>query len=139
MDELARDKVIEKKAGMVRLLPPAERIRRGDNDLPGVRADATSFHYAIDAVHTVLYIARIDGMPQAKAFMDRLGLADDQAFLATVQGLVNAIPRVKVKGEWVVPEAGLLDTLAVLYLPDITLPAEPAQIVVTEQGALFGE
>lgn len=139
MDELARDKVIEKKAGTVRLLPPAERVRRGDSDLPGVRVDATSFPYALDAVHTVLYIGRHDGMAQAKAVMDRLGLTDDPAFLATVQGLINAIPRAKLKGEWVVPEAGLLDTLAAAYLPDVVIPPQPDEAAVLQQGSLFDD
>lgn len=129
MDELARAKVLEKKSGKVRLLPPKERIRRGgDDQSTGVRIDATSFQYMNDALDTVLYIWQEDGPDQAKAFMDRLGLTSNERFLAAVQGFVNAVPRVKVKGEWTVPLAGRLDTLCTLYLPDATLP-EPTELV----------
>lgn len=129
MDELARAKVLEKKSGKVRILPPKERIRRGgDDQSTGVRIDATSFQYMNDALDTVLYIWEVDGPEQAKAFMDRLGLTSNERFLAAVQGFVNAVPRVKVKGEWTVPLAGRLDTLCTLYLPDVTLP-EPTELV----------
>lgn len=119
---------------MVHLLSPKERLRRdGSGEPTGVRLDAIGFDYAIDAIHTVLYIAAVDGMGAAKAFMDRLNLINDQRFVATVQGLVNAIPRMKVKGEWAVAEAGLLDTLAVAYLPDVEMPAdEPAPLAVEQ-------
>lgn len=137
IDELARAKVLAKKSGTVRLLSPQERIRRGGDELAtGVRIDAKNFEYMNDALDTVLYVAKVDGMSDAKALMDRLGLTSDPRFLAYVQGLVNAMPRVKVKGEWIVPEAGLLDTLVTAYLPDITLPAE-SRAVVVEAGTLF--
>jgi len=135
IDDLAQAKVLDKKSGTVRLLPPKQRIRRGGDDAStGVRIDATKFEHVNDALDTVLYVAEVDGMADAKALMDRLGLTEDQRFLAYVQGLVNAVPRVKVKGEWIVPEAGLLDTLVTAYLPDITIPAEPEIVVEVEEA-----
>lgn len=135
IDELAQGKVLEKKSGTVRLLSPSERIRRGgDDSSTGVRIDATRFEYMNDALDTVLYVADVDGMSEAKTLMDRLGLTSDQRFLAYVQGLVNAIPRVKDRGNWTVREAGLLDTLVTAYLPDITLPAEPEVVVEAEEA-----
>jgi putative DNA methylase len=124
VDDLTRAKVLEKRSGSVRVLSPQDRRRRGgDDSSTGVRIDATRFDFMNDALDTVLYIAAEDGMGEAKAFMDRLGLTSDQRFLAYVQGMVNAMPRTRVKGEWVVPEAGLLDTLVTAHLPDVTLPA----------------
>lgn len=141
LDELAQCKVVEKKSGAVRLLRPFERLRRSGDDVgTGVRVDATKFSYMNDALDTVLYVASVDGMPQAKLLMDRLGLSSDKRFLAFVQGMVNAVPRAKHKGEWVVAEAGLLDTLATAYLPDISLPPEPAEVVVASPApTLFDE
>ncbi len=141
IDELAQAKVVDKKSGTVRLLRPHERLRRsGDDSVTGVRVDATKFTYMNDALDSVLYVASVDGMSHAKALMDRLGLTGDKRFLAYVQGMVNAVPRVKLKGEWIVPEAGLLDTLVTAYLPDIVLPPEPEQVVVVEAAAtLFDE
>lgn len=134
VDYLERCKVLKKASGTVTLLAPAERLRRGaDGDLPGVRPEAASFESIIDAVDTALYIADIDGMPAAKRFLDRHGYTSSGAFASTIQGLVNAIPRTKVKGSWVVPEAALLDTLCTLYFPDVTLPqAEDLSSLVAE-------
>lgn len=141
VDDLARAKVISKKAGVVGLLEPKDRLRRdADSELPGVRPEASSFEYRIDAVDTALYIAEVDGMQAAKRFLDRHGFSSDATFIATLRGLVNAIPRTKVKGDWVVPEAGRLDTLCTLYFPDVELPAaEELAKVVQEQDALFGD
>lgn len=136
MDELARAKVLERKSGKVRLLQPSERLRRGgDDQSTGVRIDATSFQYMNDALDTVLYIWEVDGPDQAKAFMDRLGLTSNERFLAAIQGFVNAVPRVKVKGEWTVPLAGKLDTLCTLYLPDVTLPGSTELVTPAEVEA----
>ncbi|NQW03351.1 MAG: DUF1156 domain-containing protein [Acidobacteria bacterium] len=140
VDDLARAKIIEKKSGSVRLLTPRERLRRdADNNLPGVRPEAKAFDSMIDAVDTALYIGEVDGMSAAKVFMDRAGLTTDDRFHATVQGLINTIPRAKVKGDWVIPEAGLLDTLVTAYLREyVVLPIDEAESPVLEQGSLFG-
>ncbi len=137
VDQLERARVVSKAAGVVKLLAPHERVRREvDSDLPGVKPDASSFEYVIDAVDTALYIAAVDGQQAAKRFLDRHGYTASAAFTSTLQGLVNAIPRTKVKGTWVVPEAGLLDTLCTLYFEDIALPEaeEMASSLVGEAG-----
>lgn len=123
VDVLERAKIVSKSSGKVTLLTPKERLRRGaDSGLPGVTPEASSFEYIIDAVDTALYIAEIDGQQAAKRFLDRHGYTSDAGFISTVQGLANAIPRTKVKGAWVVPEAGLIDTLSTLYFDDVVLP-----------------
>ena len=140
VDVLERAKVVSKASGTVTLLAPKDRLRRGaDTELPGVKPEASSFEYVIDAVDTALYVAEVDGMPAAKRFLDRHGYTSNSAFVSTLQGLVNAIPRTKIKGAWVVPEAGLLDTLCTLYFDDVTLPdaEEMASLVVDEPDALF--
>lgn len=132
VDELVRAKIIEKKSGTVVLLAPARRLRRRGEDLPGVNPNADRFPVALDAVHTVMYVADVDGLPAARAVLDRAGLMNDARFLACLQGLVNAIPRAKSKGEWVRPEAGTLDRLCTAYFPNISMPegvAEPHEQV----------
>jgi putative DNA methylase len=128
IDELAQAKLVGKKGGTVVLLAPSKRVRRGSDELPGVRVGATGYSYTIDAVHTVLYVADVDGLPAAKALIDRAGLARDGRFLACVQGLVNAIPRTRVKGAWVRPEAETLDRLCAAYFPDIEIPPDPTVV-----------
>ncbi|MGW4018253.1 DUF1156 domain-containing protein [Rhodococcus ruber] len=138
VDFLVRAKVVTKKSGSVALLAPADRLRRdADSELPGVRPEASKFEYVIDAVDTALYIADVDGMPEAKRFLDRHGYTSDAGFLATVQGLVNAVPRTKAKGAWVVPEAGLLDTLCTLYFPTVKLPEAEDLATAAVQETLF--
>lgn len=140
VDDLERAKILSKKTGKVSLLAPVERLRRGaDSDQPGVKPEASSFEYIIDAVDSALYVAEVDGMQAAKRFLDRHGYVDNAGFVSTVQGLVNAIPRTKVKGSWVVKEAGLLDTLCTLYFPDVTLPdaEDIAALAEAKPDALF--
>jgi adenine-specific DNA methylase len=138
--ELAAAKIVTSSKGSVRLLEPSERTRRGGDDSDtGVRIDAAQFVYMNDAIDTVLHIGQVDGFGQAKAFMDRLKLMGDPRFQGAIQGLVNAVPRTKVKGEWLFPQAGLLDTLVTAYFPDIAVPVDASVVVPAMQGALFDE
>ena len=139
IDELVRAKIIAKGTGTVKMLAPKDRLRRGpDSSLPGVRPEASSFEYLIDAIDTTLYIAEVDGMQAAKRLIDQHGYSGDAAFISTLQGLVNAIPRAKIKGFWAIPEAGLLDTLCTLYFPDVKLPELGVEASMTETpAALF--
>ena len=140
VDDLERAKIVSKASGKVKLLTPKERLRRdADSELPGVTPDASTFEYVIDAVDTALYIAEVDGQQAAKRFLDRHGYTSDAGFISTLQGLANAIPRTKVKGAWVVPEAGLIDTLCTLYFDDVVLPEaeEMASLVDPNENTLF--
>ncbi|MEV8531345.1 DUF1156 domain-containing protein [Streptomyces sp. NPDC051211] len=140
VDQLVRAKIVEKKAGTVQLREPKERTARGSSaDKFGVDPTAEQFDHPIDAVHTVCYIADMDGLTAAKAFLDRTGLTKDRGFRDCFQGLVNAVPRVRAKGDWVVPLAGTLDRLATAYLPDVVLPELPAERRAFVQGDLYSE
>lgn len=81
----------------------------------------------------------MDGQQAAKRFLDRHGYTNNAGFTSTLQGLANAIPRTKVKGTWVVPEAGLIDTLCTLYFDDVVLPEaeEMAAPVDPNENTLF--
>lgn len=140
VDALERARVLSKSSGKVKLLQPKERLRREtDSELPGVTPEAAAFGYMIDAVDTALYIAEVDGQQAAKRFLDLHSYTSNPGFVSTLQGLVNAIPRTKVKGAWVVPEAGLLDTLCTLYFDDVDLPeaTELTALVDTTENTLF--
>lgn len=139
IDELQRAKILVKKAGTVRLLDPRERLRAhaGEDTSPGVRPHAGSFGNLIDAVHTVCHVADEDGLGSAKALMDRMGLAKDSRFIAAVQALVNAVPRVQLKGAFIIPMAESLDRIATTYLPSVTFPPNPSEESQLVQGDLF--
>ena len=134
VDELVRAKVIDKKSGTVVLTPPSKRVRRHadvDVGLPGIYLEAHSFPVTIDAVHTAMHLANEDGPTAAKAWLDRVGLTDDQRFHAALQGLGNAMPQTKIKDKWAIPEAEWLDAVC-FYFPDVTVPEartapEPAE------------
>jgi adenine-specific DNA methylase len=129
VDGLAKARILEKKSGTVVLLAPEKRVRRaGEDQLPGVRPDETSFPIVIDAVHTVMYVAATDGLPAARALIDRAGLGSDPRFLSCLQGLVNAIPRTRTKTGWARKEAETLDHLCAAYFPGINIPAAPETI-----------
>jgi adenine-specific DNA methylase len=127
VEDLASAKILTKQSGTVTLTTPKERLRRRGDDNPGVHPDADALTGpTIDAVHTVLYVAAEDGLPAAKALIDRTGLASDRRFLACIQGLVRAIPRTKDKGKFVRSEAAILDDLVTAYFPDVELPEDEA-------------
>lgn len=126
IDELSKAKVLTKKSSTVELLEPGKRYRReSDADLPGVNRDRFQFPVLLDAAHTAMYIIGEDGTAAAKAWLDQRHLTTDGRFVALLQGLVNAVPRTKIKGEFARPEAALLDRLVTGYFPDIELPPEP--------------
>jgi adenine-specific DNA methylase len=125
VSHLEADKILVTRSGTVTLCEPDERLRRRGDDKPGVRPAAEGFTGPmIDALHTVLYVAEQDGLADAKALIDRTGLAGDNRFTACLQGLVRAIPRTKDKGKWVRREAGLLDGLVTAYFPEVEVPEE---------------
>jgi len=140
LDELVRQKVIEKNAGKVRILPPEERLRR-DTDplLSGVRIDAHNFSWMIDAIHTTLYIADQDGMLAAKRFLEKSNLLDDLGYRDAIQALVNSIPRTLINGKWIFAEAGILDNLVIAFMPDIKLPSREEISAKTQVPTLFDE
>jgi adenine-specific DNA methylase len=141
VDELVRAKVIDKKSGTVVLTPPSKRVRRPADlevGLPGIYLDAQSFPVIVDALHTAMHLAEEDGPTAAKAWLDRVGLTDDQRFQAALQGLVNAMPRTKIKDKWAIPEAEWLDAVR-FYFPDVTVPKVRTAEELTEQTQLdFG-
>ena len=81
-----------------------------------------------------MYVASLDGLPAAGALIDRGGLANDARFLACLQGLVNAIPRMRTKAGWVRKEAEVLDRLCAAYFPAIQIPPDPGTAEVLDLG-----
>lgn len=122
-DGLAAVGLIKKKSGTVVMQTPAERRRR---ILRPVQDGHLEDRPLVDVLHAVLVTADLDGLAPAKALMDRLGLTNDQRFLALVQGAVNALPRTKKRGELIRPEARVLDAMVTAYLPSVHIPEDEA-------------
>ena len=66
-----------------------------------------------------------DGRAAAQAWLDRTGKRDDQRFRDLVAASLRAIPRIRDKGEFVRPEARVLEGLRATLFEDIPAPVEP--------------
>lgn len=120
-EDLSALGILKKKAGTVVLQAPADRRRRV---LRPVQDGDFEQLTLVDVLHGVMVTADLDGLPAAKTLMDRHGLTTEPRFLALVQGAVNAVPRSKLKGVFIRPEAATLDALVTAYLPTIVVPED---------------
>lgn len=122
VETLAGAKVLDKKAGTVRLLSPRERKRKVYR--PVVDGEVAGLPM-VDVLHAVMVEASESSLAAAKALCDRLRLLDDARFVDLVQAMVRALPNTRVKGKWVRPEAEVLHQFCTAYLPQVDLPADP--------------
>jgi putative DNA methylase len=121
-DDLSkRDKIVKATSGSVTLLTPAQRRTAG-----GLEIDASSFTNWIDRLHVLMLIYDEDGLPAARAWLARTGMADDPRFADLLQAALMAIPRVKDKGEFVRPEARILDSLRTALFDQVPAPVDAA-------------
>jgi hypothetical protein len=120
---MAVKRLAAKKGEYVVIQQPAQRRKKGMVD-----PDQTSFAHWIDAVHTAMLVYDEDGPGACDVFLLRRGLKRDTTFKAVVQALINAIPRTQVRGQFVRPEAAILDNMRLaFYTDELTVPpvAEP--------------
>lgn len=116
--DLVARRVVSKKGSDVVLLPPKQRRGRGKAD-----PDAEHFGTWLDAAHTAMLVYAEDGAPACEAFLKRAGLRNDGTFKACLQALINAVPRTKIKGKFVRPEAEVLDRLRLAFFEELEVPA----------------
>ncbi len=126
--------LVAKKGKFVVMQTPVQRRKRGMVD-----PDVDVFDSMIDAVHTALLVLQEDGAHACEVFLKRSGLLNDGAFRQCIQALLNAIPRTRVKGEWVRLEAEQLERLRQLFFTDLEVPPEEAPPQVPQQLGLGGE
>lgn len=129
VETLASAKVLDKKAGSVRLLSPKERKRKVYR--PVIEGEVGGLPL-VDVLHAVLIEASESSLGAAKALCDRLRLLEDQRFVDLIQAMVRAVPNTKVKGKWVRPEAEILHQFCTAYLPQVELPDDPASDTLFE-------
>ncbi len=129
--ELRRSRIVVKKQSAVVLQEPKQRRRPGLAD-----PEAHSFERLIDAAHALMVNYREDGTRGAEGFLRRTRLAEDSRFQALLQGMVNAIPRTKIKGRFVRPEAEDLNGLGVFF-PDLEFPEDPPSMLEPTQRSLI--
>jgi hypothetical protein len=129
-DDVSRQyKIVKAATGSVTLLTPAQRRTAG-----GLDPDAVSYASWIDRLHALMLVYDEDGLAAARAWLARTGLGDDSRFADLVEAALNAIPRVKDKGQFARPEARILDSLRTTLFEHIPVPVDPS-VPTAIQGA----
>lgn len=118
-DLVRRKRVISKKGSFVVLQKPQLRRRKGLAD-----PEAVVFDTLLDAAHTAMLLYQEDGAPACETFLKHTGLLTDGTFKACLQALLNAIPRTRVKGKFVRPEAEVLENMRLAFFEDLEVLAE---------------
>jgi DNA modification methylase len=134
LDDLFRQhKVVRATSGSVTILTPAQRRTARALD-----PDAATWPTMLDALHALMLTYEEDGLAAARAWLDRTGKGDDVKFRDLVSAAIRAIPRVKDKGEFVLPEARTLEGLRATLFDDVPAPVEDEKVALgTTQGELF--
>ncbi len=118
-DLMSIERLAVKKGEFVTLQKPVERRKHGMVD-----EDARSFEHWIDAAHTAMMIYAEDGAGPCEVFLRESGLRRDGTFQALIQALLNAIPRTRVKGKFLRPEAEVLENMRLAFFDDLPAPVE---------------
>ena len=130
---IAEKRLVSKKSADVVLQQPRDRRRRGMVD-----PDVTAFGHWIDAAHTAMLLYDEDGSRAAEQFLSQAGLNTDSTFKALIQALINAIPRTRVKGNFIRPEAATLEAFRLAFFDDLEVPIEEEpEILEPAQKELF--
>jgi adenine-specific DNA methylase len=118
-DLMAIERLAVKKGEFVTLQKPAERRRRGRVD-----EEARNFEHWIDAAHTAMMLYAEDGAGPCEVFLRESGLRRDGTFKALIQALLNAIPRTRIQGRFLRPEAEVLENMRLAFFDDLVAPVE---------------
>lgn len=126
--------LVGKRGKYVSLKQPSERRQKNVVD---PRVD--SFSHLVNAVHTAMMVFTDDGSYACERFLKEKGLLDNQNFLSCFQALLNAVPRVKSKEAFTLPEANTLEAMRLAFFTDFEPPKEPepALRLFTNEDALF--
>ena len=118
-DVIRAKRVVTKKQAFVAFQEPKNRRRRG-----AVDPEQEVFDCLLDAVHTAMLVYDEDGSRACEQFLQKSGLLADATFRSCIQALLNAVPRTKKDGQFLRPEARLLENLRMTFFDDIEAPPE---------------
>lgn len=125
-------KLVKASAGRVTLLTPAQRRTARSLDV-----NAPTYTSLVDRLHALMLVYEEDGVRAAQLWMGRHNLLDDLRFKELVGAAIFAVPRRKLKGDFVRPEARVLDSLRTSFFDDIVLPPDPDALPAEPDLALF--
>ncbi|WP_138732030.1 DUF1156 domain-containing protein [Modestobacter excelsi] len=131
LDDLTKaHKLIKAASGKVTLLTPAQR-----RTAKGLDADASTYRTLVDALHALMLVYSEDGTREAQKWLVTHGLADDSSFESLVRAAIHAVPRQKQQGEFVRPEARILDSLRNAFFETIPLPPDRDELIAAAAAA----
>jgi len=116
---MAGKRLAAKKGEFIVLQTPVQRRKKGMVD-----DEVTTFEHWIDAAHTALMVYAEDGAGACDVFLRKTGLKADGTFRALLQALLNAVPRARVRGKFVRPEAEALENMRLAFFDELVPPAE---------------
>ncbi len=124
-DIMSVERLAIKKGEYILMQTPVERRKKGQVD-----DEVTSFTHWIDAAYTAMMIYTEDGAGACDLFLQKSGLKRDTTFKALLQTLINAIPRSRIKGKFVRPEAEVLENMRLAFFSDeLTAPTEEEPVI----------
>ena len=116
---MAGKRLAAKKGEFIVMQTPVQRRKKGMVDDEVMR-----FESWIDAMHTAMMVYAEDGAGACDVFLRKTGLKTDGTFKALLQTLLNAVPRARVKGKFVRPEAEALENMRLAFFDELAAPAE---------------
>lgn len=132
---MAGKRLAVKKGEFILMQTPVARRKKGMVD-----DEITSFSHWIDAAHTAMMIYAEDGAGACDLFLQKTGLKRESTFKALLQSLMNAVPRSRIKGKFVRPEAEILENMRLAFFPDeLTAPKEEELDLPQEKQLGFWE
>jgi adenine-specific DNA methylase len=133
-DLMASNRLAVKKGENILMQTPTARRRKGMVD-----DEMMLFTHWIDAAHTAMMVYSEDGAGACDLFLQRTGLKNNATFKALLQSLINAIPRSRIKGKFVRPEAEVLENMRLAFYADsLTAPVEVEPKLPMEQQLGLG-
>jgi hypothetical protein len=131
---ISSEKLAKRKGQFIVLQRPWERRARGRVD------DSEGVHFAhwVNAAHTALMVYHEDGPKACEAFLRQSGLLRDSVFKALLQAMINAIPRRRLRGQFVRAEAEVLENLRLAFFDDLTVPVEEEESLAADAQLELG-
>ena len=125
LDGLARvHKVVKQGSGTVTLLTPAQRRTAGR-----LKPETVHQETLLDRLHSLMLVYDEDGLPAARGWLSRTGYGDDPKLPDLVAAALRAVPRIRDKGEFVRPEARILDSMRTALFDQVPAPVDLVAII----------
>lgn len=124
LEDLSKSlRLVDAAKGSTMLLSPAQRRARN-----AVNPSNDTYKTLIDSLHALMLVYSDEGLAATRNWLDRTKMRDNERFTALVRAAINALPRVRSKGKYIVEESATLESIrATLFDDVISAPKEDAE------------